>query len=279
MKKGLNAWSVPGSTKLADFFSLCKENRYDSVELNMTEDESEGGTTAANALTLTMGEKEWAKVGMMAEKVGIAISSVSSGLFWKYPLTNPDTCEKGKAIIKIMIDCAAYLRCKTILVVPGLVTPTVSYAQAYERAQAALKDVSGYAEAKGVIIGVENVWNKFLLSPLEMARFLDEIGSPNVKAYFDVGNVLQFGFPHHWIEVLGDRICNVHVKDFDPGIGNISGFKPLLQGRVPWQEVMQAFRAIGYDGFVSAELSAYPTNPLQLVTDTSAAFDHIFSLS
>jgi hexulose-6-phosphate isomerase len=281
MKRGLNAWSVPAETPLVEFFKLCKQHRYHGIELNMTELEApvaNVGNTAATALTHTMGEKEWARVGILAEKAGVEISSIASGLFWKYPLTSTETCQQGKAVIKMMIDCAAYLRCATILVVPGIVTATVSYQQAYDRALDALVEVSEYAESKNVIIGIENVWNKFLLSPLEMARFLDEIDSTHVKAYFDVGNILQFGFPQHWIEVLGDRIASVHVKDFDPSIGNISGFKPLLQGRVPWAEVMQALRNIGYDGFVSAELTPYPTNPLQLVADTAAAFDYIFSL-
>ena len=129
-----------------------------------------------------------------------------------------------------------------------------------------------------IVIGVENVWNKFLLSPLETARFLDEIGSDYVKAYFDAGNVLQFSYPQSWAEALGKRIAKVHVKDFDPAIGNITGFKPLLQGAMDWGALIGALKNVGYDGYLTAELSPYPTNPMQLIKDTSAALDYILSL-
>jgi hexulose-6-phosphate isomerase len=142
----------------------------------------------------------------------------------------------------------------------------------------ALKALSGYAEEKKVFIGVENVWNKFLLSPLEMAAFIDETGSNYVKAYFDAGNVLQFAYPQHWVEVLGKRIAKIHIKDFDGGIGNITGFKPLLQGDMPWAALMAALKAVHYDGYVTAELGAYRTHPSQLIRDTSAAMDYILSL-
>jgi hexulose-6-phosphate isomerase len=104
---------------------------------------------------------------------------------------------------------------------------------------------------------VENVWNKFLLSPLEMARFLDEIGSPFVGAYFDAGNVLVHGYPQHWIRILGARIRKVHVKDFRTSIGSIAGFCNPLQGDVPWNEVRIALDEIGYGGPVTAEVEGY----------------------
>jgi hexulose-6-phosphate isomerase len=128
---------------------------------------------------------------------------------------------------------------------------------------------------RDVYIGIENVWNKFLLSPLEMRNFIDEVGSGYVGSYFDVGNVLQYSYPEYWIEILGKRIKKVHIKDFDTSIGNINGFKPLLQGDVNWRKVVKALMDVEYDSFITAELSPYKTCPEQLVYDTSRHMDEI----
>ena len=277
MKKGINAWCIPAETPVAEAFALCKKYGFHGIELNMTEEAPEGDRVG-NVLSLSTTETEWAKIADYSKEYGILLPSLSSGLFWKYPLTSPDSDirEKSKEIIKTMIDAAAYLGCGVILVVPGLVTPAVSYRDAYDRAITSLKEVAPYAEKKGIIIGIENVWNKFLLSPLEMAAFIDEVGSPFVKSYLDVGNVLQFSFPQHWITALGNRIAAVHVKDFDTKIGNITGFTRLMKGSMPWQETVQALKSIGYDGFLTAELGA--ADPHQLMAETSDALDKIIAM-
>ena len=127
-------------------------------------------------------------------------------------------------------------------------------------------------------IGVENVWNKFLLSPIEMTGFLDACGSPWIRAYFDAGNVLQFGYPEQWIEILGKRIVRVHVKDFKRAVGNINGFTDLLAGDVDWPAVVRALRGVGYDSFVTAEMGAYRHYGDQIVYNTSAALDRILKM-
>jgi hexulose-6-phosphate isomerase len=128
-----------------------------------------------------------------------------------------------------------------------------------------------------VAIGIENVWNKFLLSPLEMARYIDELNSDFAKAYFDVGNVLQFGYPEQWIRILGKRINKVHVKDFSTKVGNITGFVPLLAGDVNWPAVVEALEEIGYDDVITAELSPYTIGPKQLPIDTARHMDVILA--
>ncbi|MCS7066570.1 MAG: sugar phosphate isomerase/epimerase, partial [Fimbriimonadales bacterium] len=142
-----------------------------------------------------------------------------------------------------------------------VVTPDVPYDVAYARAQDALKRLAPEAEQRRVYIAVENVWNRFLLSPLEMARFIDEIGSEWVSVYFDAGNVLAFGYPQHWIRILGKRIKRVHVKDFRTDIGNIQGFCNPLQGDLPWMEVRAALESVGYEGYITAEVSGYRAFP------------------
>ena len=316
MKKGINAWCFPSDMSFDDMFALAKKCRFDGIEINMEEapeyvppprnpcnPPSAGGQNSLDnqggqggqggqgnqgnmwnleTLRLHMGLNDagYSMIKACADKYDLPITSVSTNLHWKFPLTDDDpaTRERGCEIVRKMIDAAQAFGCDTVLLVPGAVTSTVSYATAYNRAQGALLDLRSYAEDKKITIGVENVWNKFLLSPLEMARFLDDIGSDYVKAYFDAGNVLQFSYPQSWVEALGKRIAKVHVKDFDPAIGNITGFKPLLQGDLDWAALMRALRDIGYDNYLTAELSPYPTNPTQLIHDTSAAMDYIISL-
>jgi hexulose-6-phosphate isomerase len=156
---------------------------------------------------------------------------------------------------------ANWLGLDAILLVPGGVGadfipgfPVTPYDVAYCNLVAALKGLAPTAERLGVTIGVENVWNKFLLSPLEMRALLDTVSSKKVASYFDVGNVLQFGYPEQWIRILGPRIKRVHFKDFNRTIGNLSGFCPIGEGDVDWPAVMAAFAQVGYDGYVTAEI-------------------------
>ena len=277
MKKGINAWCFPDDMSFEGMFEQAKKCRFDGIEVNM-----EAETDNPNNTRLHMGLDAggYERIRAKAVAFNLPILSVSTGLHWTYPLTDNDPAvrEKGCEIIRKMIDAAYVFGCGAILVTPGIVTADVSYALAYRRSQEAFKDLQSYAAEKRVVIGVENVWSKFLLSPLEMARFLDEIGSDYVKAYFDAGNVLQLSYPQSWVEALGGRITKVHIKDFDTGIGNINGFKPLLQGSMDWGALMKALKSVGYDSYLTAELSPYHTNPTQLIWDTSAAMDYILSL-
>ena len=78
-------------------------------------------------------------------------------------------------------------------------------------------------ERAKVLLNPENLWNKFLLSPLEMRSFVDLFHSPWVGAHFDTGNVMQYGYPEDWILTLGPRIKRVHIKDFKRSFGDSSG--------------------------------------------------------
>ena len=177
-----------------------------------------------------------------------------------------------------MLEVAKGLGADTILVVPGVVTSDVSYKTAYDRALGAFRELAAEAEKYQVSIGVENVWNKFLLSPLEMRRFIDEVGSDWVGAYFDAGNVLAFGFAHHWVEALGDKICKVHVKDFRTEVGNIRGFTSLFEGDMDWVALVESLKSVGYDSYLTAELSPYRYQPEMLVTDTAEKLRRVVSL-
>ncbi|MCX7824458.1 MAG: sugar phosphate isomerase/epimerase, partial [Verrucomicrobiae bacterium] len=148
----------------------------------------------------------------------------------------------------------------------------------YQRSLDALHRCARVAEKHKVTLCLENVWNKFLLSPLEMREFIDKLGSDCVGAYFDVGNVVLYGYPQDWIRTLGKRIVRVHIKDFKPVIGNINGFCNLLDGDVNWKAVMAELRALRYDGLCTVEVPAYRQSPEGCLRDWSSKLDQIFAL-
>ncbi len=275
MKTGLNRWCLPGELSLRECFVIAGQAGFDGLEINMEEEETKNLN-----LHLDSPRSEVQQIGELAFEAGLEIPALATGLFWKYSLTAEDQSVRERAadIVRHMIDAAAELGADTVLVVPGQVTEEVSYEEAYERAREGLFDLRGYAEKRQVTIGIENVWNKFLLSPLEMKKIIDEIDSPRVGAYFDVGNVLAFSYPKHWIDILNSRISKVHVKDFHTEVGNIQGFTSLLAGDVNWPQVIKKLREVGYDDYLTAELSPYQHCPEQLVRETKGALDQIIEL-
>ncbi|MEC0229016.1 sugar phosphate isomerase/epimerase family protein [Paenibacillus alba] len=276
MKKGINIWSFPSSLKVKEAIVLAKDAGFDGIELALNE---------TGELSLESTAEEIKGYRQLADETGIAISSLASGLYWTYSLTssNPQIREKAKAIVKKQLEFAAILGVDTILVVPGAVgvdfipdAEVVPYDQAYDYALEALQELSAEAKAQNVSIGIENVWNKFLLSPLEMRDFIDKINSPFVGAYFDVGNVLYSGYPEHWIAILNKRIKKVHFKDYRRTAGGLHGFVDLLAGDVNYPEVVKALEAIGYDDYVIAEMiPGYTHYGEQIIFNTSGAMNAI----
>lgn len=275
MKKGISIWSF-AEPDLKKCLMLAKDAGFDGVEVALDEQ----GTVNLNST-----KEEMLELKAFAEGLGLELYSVASGLYWTYNYTSGDenNREKAKAITRKQLEIASWLGCDTILVVPGAVKvafdPTselVEYDVAYERALAALRELAPYAEELKVSIGVENVWNKFLLSPVELAEFIDKVGSNYVGSYFDVGNVLYIGYPEHWIKVLGKRIKKVHFKDYRVAAGGLHGFVDLLAGEVNWPAVMEQFEKIGYDDWVTAEMiPPYTHYPETIVYNTSNAMDKI----
>ena len=276
MKKGISIWAFPAGTKLADAFRMAREAGFDGVEVAL-DDKGE--------LTPETTAEELAAIKKEAARNHITLYSVATGIYWRYPFTSPDPVIAGKAMeyARCQIRMAKALGCDSILVVPGCVSGAgetfgdIPYDKAYERALACMRELAPLAEEAGVALGVENVWNKFLLSPLEMRDFVDAAGH-GAYAYFDAGNVLVSGYPEHWIDILGGRICKVHVKDFNRKIGNITGFVDLFAGDVNFAAVMAALRRVKYDDFITAEVSPYPAAPELLLKNVSAAMDKMFTL-
>lgn len=274
MKKSVNLWILPGNVKFEDGLKMLKDAGFEGVEVNT----SEGGI-----LNLNSKESEVKKVGDIIRKNGLEIASLLIGQFWKYPLSSNDkkTREKGEELLERGIKIANWLGTDAILVVPGVVAPLsgegeiTSYDIAYKNSQESIKKYVELAEKNNVYICVENVWNKFLLSPLEMKSYVEEIGSEYVKVYFDVGNILIIGFPEMWIRILGKLIKRIHLKDFKLSVGNINGFCDLLEGDVNWPEVIKALKEIGYDSYLTAELGPYKYHPEAKIYNTSLAMDKI----
>jgi L-ribulose-5-phosphate 3-epimerase len=187
------------------------------------------------------------------DKTGLTIHGVSGSRHWTSPLSDPDptVVAHGMAAIRQeFADCKAYGG-TTVLVVPAVVKKNVGYRDAYKRSQENIKKLIPDAEKFGVKIAIEEVWNKFLLSPVEFARYIDEFESPWVGAYFDVGNVVEFGYPEQWIHELGKRILKVHIKEY----AKDKRFKyPLGEGEIDWAAVRTALSEAGYDGWITAEV-------------------------
>ena len=251
MKKGINMWSFPKEWDIRKIFQESKNAGFEGVEVAISED---------GIISLNSTAEDMKNIKEIANEIGIEIISVASGFGWKYPLTDndEDIRNKAKYCIKKSIEVASWLGCDAILIVPGKVTPEVSYDVAYERAIEALKELEPFARENKVCIGVENVWNDFLLSPLEMRSLIDEINSPYVKAYLDVGNMIYSGFAQHWVKILGERIKKVHIKDYNR---TSHTFVSLLDGDVNYPEVIKELKKIGYTDYLTAEVGLLKGNP------------------
>ncbi len=194
------------------------------------------------------------------DATGLVIPSVCGMHHWTKPLSdpNPKVREEGLEALRQTLRDAKRYGATSVLLVPAVVNKLVSYADAYSRSQAEISKTVPLAEELGVKIAIENVWNQFLLSPLEAARYVDEFKSPAVGWHFDIGNVLNFGWPEHWIAILGKRIQKLHIKEFSrkkrDSEGLRKGFEVSLgEGDNNWPAIMKALDEIGYNGWAIAE--------------------------
>jgi L-ribulose-5-phosphate 3-epimerase len=194
------------------------------------------------------------------DETGLVVPSVCGAQHWAKPLSdpNPQVREEGLEALKQTLRDAKRYGASSVLLVPAVVSKEVSYTDAYTRSQAEIRQAIPLAEELGVKIAIENVWNQFLLSPLEAARYVDEFNSPAVGWHFDVGNILNYGWPEQWIRILGKRILKLHIKEFSrkkrDGQGLWKGFDvALLEGENDWPAVMKAVDEIGYTGWAITE--------------------------
>lgn len=276
MKKGINIWSFREGTEIKECVRLAKAAGFEGIELSLNE---------SGELGLQTTEKEARILRDSINETGLEIAGLATGLYWSYAMTSESEANRTKAIdvCKKQLELAAALGVDTILVIPGAVgvdfiegCEVVDYEKAYDRALEAISHLAKDAEQAGVSIGLENVWNKFLLSPLELRTFIDTVGSSYVGSYLDVGNIVHSGYPEQWIRILGHRIKKVHFKDYRRTAGGLHGFVDLLAGDVDYPAVMKALEDIGYNNYVTGEMiPSYTYYTEQIIFNTSAAMDAI----
>lgn len=238
MKKGLVFDMVSSSLSYADRFKIVRDAGFQVVQALTEPDEHKA--------------EEMKKA---ADAANIRIDSVMNVDHWKYPLSSGDSAvvEKSLAGMRTSLRNAKVWGSDAVLLVPAVVNPQTSYRDAWTRSQAQIRKLIPLAEELKVIIAIEEVWNKFLLSPLEMVQYVGEFQSAWIQAWFDVGNVVLYGYPQDWIHTLGKTIVKVHLKDFkrrEDGYAWVN----LGDGDIDWTAVRQAFADIGYTGSVIAEL-------------------------
>lgn len=280
MKKGINFWSFQDGITVSSAMEIAKEAGFQGIEFCLA---------VEGEISLQSTDADFARIREQADEIGLEVASLASWLPWEYSLTSDraDHRVKAKDIVRKQIEAAAKLGTDTILVVPGYVgvdfvpnSEICAYDQVYDRALEAIGELSLDAKQSNITIAVENVWNKFLLSPLEMRSFVDQIDSPFVGVYFDVGNALLTGYPEHWIRILGKRIKRVHFKDYRREPGGFGAFVDLLAGDVNYPAVVEALEAIGYDHYCTAEMMPpYKYYSDQIIYNTSASMNRILKLT
>ena len=256
MKKSLKFGMVKEDLSVLDKFKLLKDLGFDGVELDSPNDLREQEVLEAR------------------DKTGLEIPGVVNSVHWKAPLSDPDPAVRAKCVesmITALRDCKKYGG-TTVLLVPAVVNEKVSYDEAYRRSQEEIRKLLPVATETGIKIAIENVWNNFLLSPLEAARYIDEFDHPMIGWYFDVGNVIRYGWPEHWIQTLGARILKVDIKEYsrkkqqEEGIWK--GFEvELTQGDCNWPAVNKALSETGYQGWGSAEVPGGDRKRLRQISE------------
>lgn len=283
-KKSINLWAFPYPERMSleRCLQLAKDAGFDGIELNYDLD---------NDLSPKSGPKEYAAIRKTAEKIGIAISGLCSFLFWPYPLSSNDPAKRARGfeLASKIVEAAAELGTENVLVVPGAVH--IPWRTDYEpvpndvcdkRAKEAVTKMLPLAEKHKVTLNIENIFfNGYLMTPGEMAAFVDSFQSERVKVHFDTGNIMMFQFPEHWITQLGNRIKNVHLKEFTKKGTDYSleAFRPLLDGTTNWPAVLEAFDKTGYRGYLTFEyFHPYLHFPEALIHQTADSLDRMLGL-
>ncbi len=239
IKKGILYGMLPKNLSVYDRFKMAKDVGFEEMEVG----------TVTN-------EKDADEIKKASEAAQMPIHSVMNMAHWKYPLSSGDWTEVAEGVkgMEASLNNAKLWGASAVLLVPAVVNPQTSYKDAWDRSVKEIRKLLPMAAKLKVVIAVEDVWNKFLLSPLEFAQYVDSFKSPWLRAYFDVGNIVFYGYPQDWIRTLGKRIAKVHLKDFKFEKGRTE-WTQLRDGAINWQEVYRALKEIGYQGTATVELA------------------------
>jgi L-ribulose-5-phosphate 3-epimerase len=267
IKKGIMWASIPGSMSVMDKFKMVRAAGFDGIEID-------SGMDRATVL-------------QARDAAGLLIPSVVHSTHWSQPLSDPNPAVRQACLdgLTTALRDGKEYGSTSVLLVPAVVNKQVSYDQAYVRSQAEIRKALPLAEELGVKIAIENVWNNFLLSPMEAARYIDEFNSPAMAWHFDVGNCINNGWPEQWIHILGRRIHKLHIKEYSrskrDAEGLWKGFNvEYMQGDDDWPAVMRALDDVGYKGWGTAEPAYSPPGvdgPTRL-KQVAQFLDKIYSL-
>jgi len=256
IRKAVEFSMLPKELPVLERFQIARDAGFQAIECPTTPDPAQAEEILA-----------------ASRKADLPVHSVMNAEHWRSPLSSADPAVVEKSLdgMRTSLRNAALWGADTVLLVPAVVNPETTYAQAWERSQRQIRTLIPLARELEVIIGIEEVWNKFLLSPLEFARYVDEFNSPFIRAYFDIGNVAINSYPQDWIRSLGKRIVKLHVKDFSFK-KRLAEFTPLLEGEIDFRAVHAALSDIGYQGAATVELNAGDAAYLK---EVSRRFDRI----
>jgi L-ribulose-5-phosphate 3-epimerase len=239
-KIGIMYSTIGAGETVGEKFRLCKEAGFDGVEVLSHMDRDE--------------------VVKAREATGLKIPSLCGSQHWKYLLSSPDPDirKKGREALKQSIEDAKFYGTDTVLLVPGRVDESITYRECWDRSINEIKQVLPLAEDLKVAIAIENVWNNFILSPVEAKYYLEQFDSPYVKFYFDCGNICVYGWPEQWIDLLGSHIARIHIKEFNRKVADAKGKREgfnfaLTEGDINWSAVMKSLDNIGYDNYITLE--------------------------
>ena len=244
MKTGVTQ-IVLGDMSLDATLKLCRDAGYDAVELTFD---------PGKDLSVDLADDELDVVRDQCQRAGVAITSAVARYADRGNLLSrdPDQRDAAKACLERSLYVAGRLEAGATLLHPGQLEADGTYDQAWDDLRDVLRSVVPMAASFEVAIGLENVWNRFLLSPREAAQFVDEVGSEWAGIYLDTANMMAYGHPEHWIRALGSRIVRVHVKDFHRA-GH--AFVDLMDGDTDWSTLIAELRAIGYQHSLIHEVS------------------------
>ena len=226
---------LPKELPLVDRFQLAVETGFRSMEVRAVRDDAEAS-----------------RIHEAAQQAGLRIHSVMNQTHWRHPLSSPDPADVEACVegVRASLRQAELYGADAVLLVPAVVRADTTYKQAWHRSQRQIRKLIPLAEQHDVTIAIEEVWNKFLLTAHDFRQYIDEFNHPLIQAYFDVGNVVHYAVPQHWIHELGDRIVKVHLKDYSRS----KGFVNLGDGDVDWPAVRDAFADVGYNAEATVEL-------------------------
>jgi L-ribulose-5-phosphate 3-epimerase len=261
IKKAVLLSMLPKELGFRERFQLAKDVGFEGIEIGTVSD-----------------PKEADEIKDASQKTGLFVHSVMNAEHWRSPLSSADPAVVAKSVtgMETSLRNAKLWGASVVLLVPAVVNPETGYHDAWTRSQKVIRErILPLATELKVIVGIEEVWNKFLLSPLELNKYVDEFASPWVRAYVDVGNMVFYGYPQDWIRTVGKRTVRLHLKDFklDRPNGTFQ-WKNLGEGDIDWPEVRKSLADVGYEGWATVELSGGDAAYLK---DVSARFDRFLA--